>query len=163
LHLGVPIAAVLEALSHAESTGWRMKLEESRRGVSVLNDAYNASPVATIAAVRALADLPVAGRRIAVIGEMRELGPWSESEHARVGAAVSDAGVDVLVAVGAETGPLVAAAESTLIVHRVADAEAARVLVAQLVERGDAVLVKASRAVGLEIVAQALLDDGVVA
>jgi UDP-N-acetylmuramoyl-tripeptide--D-alanyl-D-alanine ligase len=119
--------------------------------------------VATIAAVRALADLPVAGRRIAVIGEMRELGPWSESEHARVGAAVSDAGVDVLVAVGAETGPLVAAAESTLIVHRVADAEAARVLVAQLVERGDAVLVKASRAVGLEIVAQALLDDGVVA
>ena len=163
LHLGVPLDAVLDALSRAESTGWRMQLRENAGGVVVLNDAYNASPVATIAAVRALADLPVAGRRIAVIGDMRELGPWSEPEHARVGAAVSDAGIDILVAVGAETGPLAEAAASTVAVHRVADADAARILVAGLAVRGDAVLVKASRAVGLEVVALMLLGDEVIA
>ncbi len=164
LHLGVPFAAVVDALAGAESTGWRMQLHESATGITVLNDAYNASPVATIAAIGALADLSVAGRRIAVIGDMRELGPWSESEHARVGDAVAAAGVDVLVAVGAETGPLAAAAaEPTVEVYRAADAEAARKLVMDLVRPGDAVLVKASRAVGLEVVARALLGEELVA
>lgn len=166
LHLGVPIEAVLDALAHAESTGWRMQLHESAQGVRVLNDAYNASPVATIAAVHALAALPVSGRRIAVLGEMRELGAWSASEHARVGVAVADAGLDVLVAVGIETESLAAAAAESapaLDIHRVPDVESARSLVGRLVRNGDAVLVKASRAVGLEVVAHALLDEEVVA
>jgi UDP-N-acetylmuramoyl-tripeptide--D-alanyl-D-alanine ligase len=163
LHLGVPFATVVDALASAPATGWRMQLHESAAGITVLNDAYNASPVATIAAVGALVDLPATGRRIAVIGDMRELGPWSESEHARVGDAVAAAGIDVLVAVGAETGPLAAAAESTVEVHRAADAVAARQLVMDLVRPGDAVLVKASRAVGLEVVARALLGEEVVA
>ena len=166
LHLGVPIEAVLDALAHAESTGWRMQLHENAQGVRVLNDAYNASPVATIAAVHALSALPVAGRRIAVLGEMRELGAWSASEHARVGVAVADAGLDVLVSVGIETEPLAAAAAESapaLDVHRVPDAESARSLVGALVRNGDAVLVKASRAVGLEVVAQTLIDGEVVA
>lgn len=166
LHMGVPIEAVLDALAHAESAGWRMQLHENAQGVRVLNDAYNASPVATIAAVQALASLPIAGRRIAVLGEMRELGAWSASEHARVGAAVADAGIDVLVAVGVETESLAAAAAESapaLEIHRVPDAESARSLVGELVRNGDAVLVKASRAVGLEVVAQTLLDGEVVA
>ena len=158
LHLGLPIAAVLDALARAESTGWRMQLHESARGVLVLNDAYNASPVATIAALDALASLPARGRRIAVLGEMRELGALSEPEHARVGEAVAATGVDVLVAVGAATEPLARSADPHLDVRRVADADAARALVTTLVEPGDAVLVKASRAVGLEAVAAALLD-----
>ncbi|MEP6624234.1 MAG: UDP-N-acetylmuramoyl-tripeptide--D-alanyl-D-alanine ligase [Acidimicrobiia bacterium] len=163
LHLEVPFDAVVDALAHAEGTGWRMQLHETAGGVTVLNDAYNASPVATIAAVRALAGLPVTGRRIAVIGDMRELGPWSESEHARVGAAIAAAGVDVLVAVGAETGPLADTAAPTVEVHRSTDAESARRLVAELVRPGDAVLVKASRAIGLEVVARALLGGEMVA
>jgi len=129
-------------------------------GVVVINDAYNASPVATVAALDALAAVPGARRRVAVLGEMLELGALSHEEHARVGRAVAAAGVDVLVAVGDATDPLVEAARDAagapLVVHRAADAAEARRTVLDLVRSGDAVLVKASRAIGLEIVAAAL-------
>ena len=90
------------------------------------------------------------------------------TEHARVGHAVAASGVDVLVAVGDATEPLVAAARADagdrLLVHRVADATAARATsVVDLVAPGDAVLVKASRAVGLEVVAAALTGTGAAA
>ena len=74
LHLGVPFDAVLDALAGAEASAWRMELVDAAGGVTVINDAYNASPVATVAALEALAALPGARRRIAVLGEMRELG-----------------------------------------------------------------------------------------
>ncbi len=167
LHLGVPLDRVLEALAGAEASAWRMEVVEAPGGLTVINDAYNASPVATVAALEALAAVPAARRRVAVLGEMRELGALSESEHARVGRAVAAAGVDVLVAVGDATEPLVAAAErdaaGRLRVHRVADAAEARALVLDLVAPGDVVLVKASRAVGLEVVATALTGAGAAA
>jgi UDP-N-acetylmuramoyl-tripeptide--D-alanyl-D-alanine ligase len=167
LHLGVPLDGVVDALARAEASAWRMEVVEAPGGVTVINDAYNASPVATIAALDALAALGGATRRIAVLGEMRELGALSETEHARVGRAVARVGVDVLVAVGPATAPLVEAAQrdagTALTVHRVADATAARALVADLVAPGDVVLVKASRAVGLEAVAAALSASGAAA
>ena len=167
LHLGVPFDAVLDALAGAEASAWRMELVDAPGGVTVINDAYNASPVATIAALEALAALPGARRRIAVLGEMRELGALSATEHARVGHTVAASGVDVLVAVGDVTEPLVAAARADagerLQVHRVDDATAARDVVVDLVAPGDAVLVKASRAVGLEVVAAALTGTGAAA
>jgi UDP-N-acetylmuramoyl-tripeptide--D-alanyl-D-alanine ligase len=122
-------------------------------GVRVLNDAYNSSPVAAIAALDALAMIDATGRRIAVLGEMRELGDLSESEHARVGRHVATTGIDVLVTVGAVTDPLAtaaAAARPELLVERVPDVEAARSRLEAIVGVGDVVLVKASRAVGLE-------------
>jgi UDP-N-acetylmuramoyl-tripeptide--D-alanyl-D-alanine ligase len=165
LHLGVPFAAVADALSRAEASAWRMEVVATPAGITVINDAYNASPVATVAALEALAAFPGAARRIAVLGEMRELGALSDTEHARVGHAVAAAGVDVLVAVGAPTEPLVAAAEASsgraLTVHRVPDAVAARALASEIVRPGDVVLVKASRAVGLEVVAAALANPQV--
>ncbi|MEO6470149.1 MAG: UDP-N-acetylmuramoyl-tripeptide--D-alanyl-D-alanine ligase [Acidimicrobiia bacterium] len=160
LHLGAEREAVFAALASATSTGWRMKLRESPAGIVVLNDSYNASPAAMMAAIESLAQLRVAGRRVAVLGEMRELGDWSHSEHARVGDALGRAGIDVLIAVGAATAPLVDAARKlapTMEIHMVMDAEAARTATRELLQPGDAVLVKASRAVGLEIVAEALL------
>ncbi len=167
LHLGVPFDVVVAALARAEASAWRMEVVDTPGGVMVINDAYNASPIATIAALDALAAAPGATRRVAVLGEMRELGALSESEHARVGHAVAAAGVDVLVAVGAATEPLVTAAVhdagAALAVHRVPDAAAARILVADLVVPGDVVLVKASRAVGLETVAHALAGSGAAA
>jgi UDP-N-acetylmuramoyl-tripeptide--D-alanyl-D-alanine ligase len=159
LHLGVPLGAVVGALAEARASAWRMEVTE-HGGVVVINDAYNASPVATIAALDALAAVSGARRRVAVLGEMRELGALSADEHARVGRAVGAVGVDVLVAVGDATEPLVDAARDAaaapLLVHRVSDATEARRCVLDLVAPGDAVLVKASRAIGLEIVASAL-------
>jgi len=167
LHLGVPFEEVVDALAGAEPSAWRMEVVDAPGGVTVINDAYNASPVATVAALEALAAVPGARRRVAVLGEMLELGALSEAEHARVGHAVAGAGVDVLVAVGEATEPLVAAARADagpdLQVHRVKDAAEARALVPDLVAPGDAVLVKASRAVGLEVVAAALIGTGAAA
>jgi UDP-N-acetylmuramoyl-tripeptide--D-alanyl-D-alanine ligase len=164
LHLGVPFEVVLEALAHASSTGWRMQLHTTARGIRVLNDAYNASPVATLAAIQSLTELAVTGRRIAIIGDMRELGPWSAAEHTRIGAALADAGVDIVIAVGDEIEPLATeverdAARHGIEVHRAADAATARGLVLDLAREGDAVLVKASRALGLEVVATALIEE----
>ena len=159
-HLGAEREAVFAALASAPSTGWRMQLRKSHAGIVVLNDAYNASPAAMMAAIESLVQLQVAGRRVAVLGEMRELGEWSEAEHARIGDALGRCGIDALIAVGEATIPLVDAARKlapTLEIQSVSDAEAARIATRELVRPGDAVLVKASRAVGLEIVAESLL------
>lgn len=161
MHLGAEPDAVFEALASATSTGWRMQLQESAAGIVVLNDAYNASPAAMMAAIESLVQLRVIGRRVAVLGEMRELGEWSESEHARVGAALGRAGIDALIAVGPATTSLVDAARElapAMEIQSVPDAETARAVAREMVRPGDAVLVKASRTVGLEIVAEGLLD-----
>ena len=161
MHLGAEPEAVFSALASATSTGWRMQLQESAAGIVVLNDAYNASPAAMMAAIESLVQLQVTGRRVAVLGEMRELGEWSESEHARVGAALGRAGIDALIAVGPATKSLVDAAHESaraMEIQSVPDAETARTAVREMVRPGDAVLVKASRTVGLEIVAEGLLD-----
>ncbi|MBM3676146.1 MAG: UDP-N-acetylmuramoyl-tripeptide--D-alanyl-D-alanine ligase [Actinobacteria bacterium] len=171
LHLGVPLDAVVAALANASSADRRMQLARSPYGVTVLDDSYNASPGAMTAALEALAHLPVTGRRIAVLGEMRELGAAGPAEHARIGAAALAEGIDVLVVVGA-AGESIAAgaidgdvdspigdggAGGRVEIHQVADAAGAATLLEALVAPGDAVLVKASRAVGLERVVMALL------
>jgi UDP-N-acetylmuramoyl-tripeptide--D-alanyl-D-alanine ligase len=129
--------------------------------VVVLNDSYNASPSSMRAALESLGALAVSGRRIAVLGEMRELGPHAAGEHVDVAHVLADARVLVLVAVGPGTDELAATAKARGVeVRRAADHEAAIRLVREIAAPGDAVLVKASRAVGLERVAHALVDTG---
>ncbi len=94
---------------------------------------------------------------MAVLGEMRELGELSEPEHAALGDLVGESAVDALVAVGPEAAPLARQARAAgVAVTEVPDADAALDAVKGFVHDGDAVLVKASRAVGLELVATAL-------
>jgi UDP-N-acetylmuramoyl-tripeptide--D-alanyl-D-alanine ligase len=157
LHLGVPLDAVVAALGGAATAAWRMELAAAPEGFVVLNDSYNASPTSMRAALESFAQLPVAGRRIAVLGEMRELGELSAREHRRLGELVADADVVALVVVGTGTDELAAAAAARGVeVHDVADPEAAVAIVRKLARPDDAVLIKASRAVGLERVAQSL-------
>ncbi|MGZ6995978.1 MAG: UDP-N-acetylmuramoyl-tripeptide--D-alanyl-D-alanine ligase [Acidimicrobiia bacterium] len=159
LHLGVPLHEVVTALADADTAAWRMELATSDDGVVVVNDAYNASPSSMRAALHTFGHLPVAGRRIAVLGEMRELGAIAPSEHARVGELVADAGVFALVTVGPGTEELAATAKRRGVeVYAVSDHEAAIATLRTLVEPDDAVLIKASRLVGLERVAEALLQ-----
>jgi UDP-N-acetylmuramoyl-tripeptide--D-alanyl-D-alanine ligase len=133
-----------------------MELETTPSGVVVLNDAYNANPASMEAALRALAHIPVGGRRIAVLGDMRELGEHAEGAYRSIGALVAQLGIDVVVGVGEGSAIAHAAPGVDAIVVR--DAHEARDEVMKLVGSGDAVLVKASRAVGLEIVAESMLD-----
>jgi UDP-N-acetylmuramoyl-tripeptide--D-alanyl-D-alanine ligase len=157
LDQGVPLDAVVAGLATAGGAAWRMELVRTDDGLVVLNDAYNASPTSMRAALESLAALPVSGTRLAVLGEMRELGPLAASEHAALGDRVADAGVTALVVVGPGTDGLAAAAAARGIdVHEVDDHAAAVTAVRSVARPGDAVLVKASRAVGLERVAAAL-------
>ena len=162
LHLGVPLDAVVAALAAAQTATWRMELTESDDHVIVVNDAYNASPSSMRAALETFGRLSQPGRRIAVLGEMLELGPIGVDEHARVGDLVADAGVAALVTVGGGTDELAAAAKARGVeVVAVPDRDAAVSVLRTMVLPGDAVLVKASRLVGLETVAAALLSgDG---
>jgi UDP-N-acetylmuramoyl-tripeptide--D-alanyl-D-alanine ligase len=128
---------------------------ELASGVVVINDCYNANPLSMRAALDDLAtQAPSGGRRVAVLGDMLELGAGEAEEHRALGAYAASSGVDVLVAVG----PLSSSMPSTFggESHRAADAAAAAGVVAGLVRPGDVVLVKASRGIGLETVAEAL-------
>jgi len=158
LALGDPLDAVVAGLAQAEGSPWRMELERTRSGVIVVNDAYNANPMSTAAALEALAALDVAGRRWAVLGEMAELGDDAAAEHERVGQRAADLGVDVVVTVGAAAAPAAeAAAAAGVETQQVSGPDGALTLLAAAIEPGDAVLLKGSRVAGLERVAEALL------
>jgi UDP-N-acetylmuramoyl-tripeptide--D-alanyl-D-alanine ligase len=121
-------------------------------GVVVINDCYNANPMSMRAALDDLAE-SAAGRRVAVLGDMLELGPEERDFHEQVGAHAASLGIEVLVTVG----PLAAATGHAFgPAHAVADAQAAAAVLGDLLGEGDTVLVKGSRGVGLERVAQAL-------
>lgn len=162
VHLGVPFDDACQGLAAATGAAWRMQLEHSPAGVTVLNDAYNASPTSMAAALRAFARLRPPGRRVAVLGAMLELGVHAEAAHAEAGELAAGAGCDAIVVSGSiGTGPAAMAAGARAAgatVIEVADAAAALAAVVELVAPGDAVLVKASRAVGLEAVAAALVE-----
>jgi UDP-N-acetylmuramoyl-tripeptide--D-alanyl-D-alanine ligase len=131
----------------------RIELES---GVVVINDCYNANPLSMRAALDELALQAPDGRRVAVLGDMLELGPGEASEHRALGEYAASHGVDVLVAVGPLSTYTAEAfgGES----HLVADAAEAASVAEELVRPGDLVLVKASRGIGLETVAPALAE-----
>jgi UDP-N-acetylmuramoyl-tripeptide--D-alanyl-D-alanine ligase len=130
--------------------GERIELAD---GTVVLNDCYNANPMSMRAALDELASAE-APRRVAVLGDMLELGPDEVDYHAELGRQAAERDVDVLVTVGRLA---VAAGESfDGATYAVADADEAAALLPEVLEPGDVVLVKGSRGVGLEVVAEAL-------
>lgn len=157
LVLGVPPDEVALGIAEATGSRWRFELQHSPGGIAVLNDAYNANPASMEAALRSLARISCEGRRLAVLGEMRELGAGSSDAHAAVGRLAAELRLDALVAVG-DTGPLAREASSGVpVVRCVDDAQRALHAMTELASPGDVVLVKASRAVGLEHVAAGLV------
>ena len=163
LELGASLEAVAHALGGARmASRWRMEVRERADGVIVVNDAYNANPESMRAAISALVAMRRSGRCWAVLGEMAELGEQSRAAHRETGAAVAQAGVDKLVAVGAAARGIAegAAAQgfSSSDISCVADVDAALEVLTSA-RAGDVVLVKASRAAALERVAQLLLGD----
>ena len=137
-----PAGAIDVALS--DRRGQRIELAS---GVVVVDDCYNANPMSMRAALDELARAP--GRRIAVLGDMLELGPDEVAFHEEIGAYARDR-ADVLVTVG----PLAAHMHGD---HATADAAEAAAAVSGILAPGDTVLVKASRGVGLQAVAEALV------
>lgn len=159
--LGLELAPAIEALATMErAERGRMELLEPGGGITVINDAYNASPDSTAAALRALAHMTrQAGRRsIAVLGEMAELGPHAVEEHDRLGRQAVRLRIDRLIVVGAGAKSIHDAAElessfgqETTFVETVEEAEA--LLRSELVA-GDVVLFKSSNVSGLQPLAE---------
>jgi UDP-N-acetylmuramoyl-tripeptide--D-alanyl-D-alanine ligase len=141
-----------------------MEIVRSPAGVTVVNDAYNANPESMRAALKALAAMDCAGTRWAVLGEMLELGDGSRDEHDRLGRLAVRLDIGTLLAVGEGARPihLGAAHEGSWGEESawVPDIDAAIAKLTEQVGPGDVVLVKASRASGLERVADALLTGG---
>ncbi len=125
-------------------------------GVAVINDCYNANPMSMRAALDELA-VTSSGRRVAVLGDMLELGERERDFHREVGAYAAGHGVDVLVTVGPLAASMLDAYDGQG--QAVADAAEAASIVPELLEPGDTLLVKGSRGVGLEAVAQALAEQ----
>ncbi|GHJ38216.1 UDP-N-acetylmuramoyl-tripeptide--D-alanyl-D-alanine ligase [Streptomyces sp. TS71-3] len=168
--LGLSVDEIAQALSEAGTLSrWRMEVTERPDGVTVVNDAYNANPESMRAALRALAAMGEArraegGRTWAVLGLMAELGDEALAEHDAVGRLAVRLNLSKLVAVGGREAAWLRAGaynegswgeES---VH-VSDAQAAIDLLRRELRPGDVVLVKASRSLGLEQVATALLEE----
>jgi UDP-N-acetylmuramoyl-tripeptide--D-alanyl-D-alanine ligase len=150
LACGMPLPEVADALSAATPRSkWRMEITERPDGVVVINDAYNANPESMRAALRALVGIGRGrgGRTWAVLGGMAELGAAAATEHDAVGRAAIELGITRLVTVGE---PARAIDHGS---RWVPDVDAAIALLGKEIQPGDVVLVKASRAIGLERVA----------
>jgi len=145
--LGVPVESMADGFLAAELSGLRMELATSSRGVTVLNDAYNANPTSMSAALRSLATLP-ASRRVAVLGTMAELGADSPDQHRAIALEARDLGIEVIAVAEADYGDTA---------RHVSDVDGVSAELGDL-DDGTAVLVKGSRVAALERVAQALLD-----
>lgn len=161
--VGLAAGLDLDQVASALTGGWAAphRVEVVRLGsVSIVDDSYNASPGSMTAAIDVLADLP--GRRVAVLGEMLELGEGHESGHLAVGDAAGRV-ADLLVVVGRDAeGIAVGAREAGLDpsrIHHVGDAEDALDVLRPRLRDGDVVLVKASRGIGLDALVGALRSE----
>jgi UDP-N-acetylmuramoyl-tripeptide--D-alanyl-D-alanine ligase len=149
--LGLELDAMADRAPRIVFSRLRGELVELPGKAILVNDSYNANPISMRAALDNLASLEARGRRLAVLGEMRELGPDAAAYHREIGDYARSVGVERIIGVG----ELAEAYEPD---EQVADAEAAADALAAALGPGDAVLVKGSRAVGLERVAEKLAE-----
>ena len=147
--LGLDPAACAQALSRYQTTGMRQNIVE-KGGVTVIEDCYNASPDSMKAAISVLKELPNT-RKIALLGDMLELGEASEEGHRQTGVWVAQAGIDVLIAYGPRSAAMAQAAqEQGVTTVHCQNAQEVLQCLQQFVQPGDALLAKASHAMKLE-------------
>ena len=154
--LGLPLAEAGSGAASIRFSRWRG--EELRLGdeIVLVNDSYNANPLSMRAALEHLAERAQGARKVVVLGEMAELGDDAPAYHREIGELAGHAGVDVLIAVGPLARAYVEGATDVSVTRWVPSVDAAMPVLRDVLRPGDYVLVKGSRAVGLEAVADAL-------
>lgn len=155
--LGLTAEEIRRGLISCQPPKMRLQVLESK-GVHILNDAYNANADSMLAALQTLNEFPCRGRRIAVLGDMAELGEHSAEAHREVGRKAAELGVSRLIAVGKMARLTAQAArdaglEDVTVCEDVVEAAA---VLKQLAREGDVILVKASRVTGLERLSESL-------
>jgi UDP-N-acetylmuramoyl-tripeptide--D-alanyl-D-alanine ligase len=148
-YFGLDVDRVQQALAEIAVSQSRLEVHRLKDGSTVLNDAYNAAPDSMQGALEVLGYAQ--GRRVAVLGDMLELGPIEEEAHTQVGEWVAERGIEVLLAVGQRSRNLAEAARRAKVtVEWASDVESARPLLRRLWQPGDTLLLKASRGMGLD-------------
>ena len=160
---GLDVDVAAKALATLERTAMRLDVKTSPAGVTVVDDSYNASPSSMAAALDVLKSLPAKGKRIAVLGEMGEMGDEAARLHQLVGAYAAATSPDMLVLIGSELAGQIA--EGALAVGFSGDriesfvsVDAALSTIGPIFAAGDAVLVKASRSAGLDRFAKGVMS-----
>ncbi len=146
---GIPLDECARRLADVKPAKMRMERLELA-GVTILNDAYNSNPESASRAVREFSKFPSAGRRVAVIGDMGELGRTSETYHRELGRQLAASEVDVVVGVGRECRALLAELGGRQEHYGFESVDEMKPRLDGLIRAGDAVLLKGSRRVGLE-------------
>jgi UDP-N-acetylmuramoyl-tripeptide--D-alanyl-D-alanine ligase len=158
----VPLETIREALETFEAPSMRMQVEHLASGVTVINDAYNANPGSMAAALQTLS-ASRAGRRLAALGEMRELGAEAEAAHEALGTVAAQARLDALYLLGPHAGLVRAGAEAAgMAAERIVVATDHEDLAARLraaCRPGDLLLLKGSRGAALETVLRHLAAE----
>lgn len=144
--LGLPLERAPEGAAAIRLSRWRGEVHDLPGGGLVVNDAYNANPVSMRAALLDLVERAGERRRVAILGQMAELGPESGRYHHEIAGLLSELRIEVVVAVGDEARAYLAGRDDGVAVPDAAAFEA----IAAALRPGDAILVKGSRAVGLE-------------
>ena len=152
IELGISPGVAVSGLPQTRLAGGRLQ-HRIIRGISFLDDTYNANPDSMVAALSTLRALPGSGRRIAVLGRMGELGSYELEGYRRTGTAAGK-NVDILITVGPEAAPMADAARETGLgrIHEVGDTASASLMLTNLARPGDVVLVKGSRSARMETV-----------
>jgi UDP-N-acetylmuramoyl-tripeptide--D-alanyl-D-alanine ligase len=160
---GIDLNTIAQHLSKVQSVSkWRMQEIFAPQEVLIINDAYNANPESTKAALVGLTQIAQRRRKIAILGEMKELGELSETAHQAIGKHAAQLGIDHLLVVGDEAKPAVQGAnlvkdwKGKATFHE--NIPALMNYAKQLVASHDVVLVKASRSIGLEVVVDQLVE-----
>lgn len=157
LVFGLSLEECAAGLGKLELTKGRLE-QKLIRGIQVLDDTYNANPDSMAAALRTLAQMPTAGRRIAVLGRMAELGTESDAGHTSAGVVAAEVGIDALIGVGEEPGLIVEAAArgGITMVFKAATIDEGVQTLCGLARPGDVVLVKGSRSARMERIVEGL-------
>jgi UDP-N-acetylmuramoyl-tripeptide--D-alanyl-D-alanine ligase len=159
-YLGLSVSGMKKALSKFQTSSKRMEIVPFPKKISVINDCYNANPDSTEASLRLLQQAARKRRRVAILGEMLELGPQASRYHREVGASAAKLGVNLLFAVGPHAEDLIRGArrqglskKSTFVVD---GTETSLSLISSLVRAGDLILVKGSRGMKMEKITEGL-------
>jgi len=155
--LGLTGGEIQRGLAGCQPPKMRLQFWEAN-GVRILDDAYNANADSTVAALETLCDLPLQGRRVAILGDMGELGSHSEAAHAEVGRRAAELGIGQLFTVGKMSVTTARAARDAGLARVIefADVDSAVRAVKNFLKPGDVVLLKASRSARLERITETL-------
>ena len=161
LSLGVTKDEIKEGLCSAEPVHGRMEVLTSGRGIRIIDDTYNANPMSMEASLKMLANMR--GRKVAVLGDMLELGDMSKDAHRRIGRLVQDMGVSMLFVIGSFSGDIAYGAKDAGMagdrIQMAKDKNEIITILTDTLKEGDNVLIKGSRVMAMEEIVQKLISN----